>query len=102
MNLVKISFLNALGTIVYIVGIVLIMFNVVDKSADDTIYAPMLALMLLVLSAAVTGGLVLGRPVMLYLSDKKAEAVKLFVYTVGWLAAGTAIALIINISINKI
>jgi hypothetical protein len=100
MNLVKISFLNALGTIAYIVGIVLIMFNVVDKTADNTIYAPMLALMLFVLSAAVTGGLVLGRPVMLYLSDKKAEAIKLFLYTVGWLAAGTIIALIINISIN--
>ncbi len=100
MNLIKISFLNALGTIAYIVGIVLIMFNVVDKSADDTIYAPMLALMLLVLSAAVTGGLVLGRPVMLYLSDRKNEAIRLFIYTIGWLAAGTVIALIINISIS--
>lgn len=98
MNLLKISFLNALGTIVYIVGIVLIMFKVVDKSADDTIFAPMLALMLLVLSAAVTGGLVLGRPAMLYLSDRKNEAIKLFVYTIGWLAVGTVIALIININ----
>lgn len=97
MNLVKISFLNALGTIAYIVGIVLIMFNVVDKSADDTIFAPMLALMLLVLSAAITGGLVLGRPVMLYLSDQKNEAIKLFVYTVGWLAVGTMAALVINL-----
>lgn len=100
MNLVKISFFNALGTMAYIVGIVLIMFNVVDKSADNTIYAPILALSLLVLSATVTGGLVLGRPLMLYLSDKKTEAVKLFVYTIGWLALGTGIALIINISIS--
>ena len=96
MDLVKISFLNALGTIAYIVVIVLIMFNL-NKGGDDTIYAPILALMLLVLSAAITGGLVLGRPVMLYLGGQKSEAIKLFVYTVGWLAAGTAIALIINL-----
>jgi len=97
MNLVKISFLNALGTMVYIVFIVLVMFNIVDKGSDDTIYAPILALMLFVLSASVTGGLVLGRPVMLYMSGQKTEAIKLFVYTIGWLGLGTVIALLVNL-----
>ena len=97
MNLVKISFLNALGTMAYIVGIVLIMFNVVDKSADDTVYAPMLALMLLVLSAAVTGGLVLGKPLLMYLDNRKSEAVRLFLYTISWLASAVVILLAVSI-----
>ena len=97
MNLVKISFLNALGTMVYVVFIGLVMFNIVDKGSDDTIYAPILALMLFVLSASVTGGLVLGRPVMLYMSGQKTEAIKLFVYTIGWLGLGTVIALLVNL-----
>lgn len=42
-------------------------------------------LLLLILSATVTGSLVLGRPILWYLDGKKKEAVSLFVATVGFL-----------------
>ena len=42
-------------------------------------------LLLFVCSAAITGSLVLGKPVMLYLDNKKPEAIKFFLKTIGWL-----------------
>jgi heme O synthase-like polyprenyltransferase len=50
-----------------------------------------------VLSAAVTGGLVLGKPVMLYLDNQKTDAIKLFIYTLCWLALAVVILLIVSI-----
>ena len=52
---------------------------------NDTAWTPVAVLMLFVLSAAITGTLVLGRPILLYLDGKKTEALKFFGYTVGWL-----------------
>jgi len=49
------------------------------------LWGPIIGLTLFVLSAAVTGALVLGRPILLYLDGKKAEAVRFFGYTLGWL-----------------
>jgi hypothetical protein len=51
----------------------------------DTAFTPVAVLMLFVLSAAVTGTLVLGRPILLYLDGKKTEALKFFGFTVAWL-----------------
>jgi len=50
-------------------------------------FAPIIMLSLLVLSAAIMAILVFGRPVMLYLDNKKKEALTMLFYTVGWLAA---------------
>ena len=44
----------------------------------DTAWTPVAMLMLFVLSAAITGSLVLGRPVMMFLDGQKKEAVKFF------------------------
>lgn len=46
---------------------------------------PVIFLMLFVLSAAIVGALVLGRPILLYLDGAKSEALKFFGYTLGWL-----------------
>lgn len=51
----------------------------------DTPWTPVAVLMLLVLSAAITGTLVLGRPLIMYLDGAKKEALKFFGYTVGWM-----------------
>ncbi len=48
---------------------------------DDSFWAPVLMLSLFVFSAAVTGSLVVGRPLMWYLDGKKKEAVMLLGYT---------------------
>jgi len=39
-------------------------------------------LMIFILSALITGSLVLGRPIIYYLDGKKAEAIKLLFYTI--------------------
>ena len=46
---------------------------------------PVMVLMLFVFSALVTGLLVFGYPIWLYLKGEKNNAVKLLLYTVGWL-----------------
>lgn len=42
-------------------------------------------LMLFVLSAAISGALILGKPILLYLENKKREAIELFGITLGWI-----------------
>ncbi|MBI2409552.1 hypothetical protein HYV30_00735 [Candidatus Kaiserbacteria bacterium] len=48
---------------------------------EDTPAAPVLMLTLFVLSAAITGSLVLGRPLIWFLDGKRREAVALFIST---------------------
>jgi hypothetical protein len=50
-------------------------------------FAPIIMLLLLVLSASIMGMLVFGRPVLLYLDNKKKEALSMLFYTIGCLAA---------------
>ena len=61
----------------------------------DTAWTPVAVLMLFVLSAAVTGSLVLGRPVLMYLDGRKKEALEFFGYTVGWMFVLTVIVFVI-------
>lgn len=85
-KLIFISLLNALGTAVYIVAVSFIIRNgekIFGKM--ENFLGPVAFLLLFVLSAAVTGALILGRPVILYFEDKKNEAIKLFLYTIVWL-----------------
>jgi len=59
------------------------------------IWGPVAFLLLFVLSAAITGALVLGKPILLYLEGAKQEAVKLFIYTIGFLAGALILAFLI-------
>jgi len=52
----------------------------------DNFLMPVAMLLLFVLSTAITGALVLGKPILLYLDNKKEDALKLFGWTLGWLA----------------
>lgn len=89
------SLLNSLGVFVYIVAIALFFFNANKLfGAEDNFLMPVLMLLLLVLSATITGSLVLGKPIMLYLENQKEAAIKLLAYTIGWLAVFVAIAMI--------
>jgi len=86
----------ALGTAVYIVLLVLFMNSLRFFSGkEDGVFAPMIALTLLVISAAITGGLVLGKPVMMYIDGAKKDAVKHFASTVVWLFAFLVVFLVI-------
>lgn len=92
------SFICAVFTTFYIVVVALIIQNgekIFGKM--NNFFGPVAFLLLFVLSAAITGALVVGRPVLLYLEGKKTEAVKLFLYTVSWLLIITLIIFAIMI-----
>lgn len=80
------------------VSIVFIMYNA-DKVFGKMkgISDPIAMLMLFVLSAAITGSLVIGRPILLYLDGLKKEAVKMFLFTVGFMFAITVIVFAVKI-----
>lgn len=90
------SLLHALGTFVYIVLVASFMFYLSHtmRNTPDTIFAPITVMLLLVLSAAITGFLVFGKPVMLFIEGKKKEAVTFLGYTLGFLFAFTVFAII--------
>lgn len=98
-KLIQRGFLNALGTIAYITWLAWV-FAILEKynfNEPDGFFAPVLALTLFVVSAAVTGGLVIGKPLLMYISGQKSEAVKLFLYTIAWLVVALVILLIVNL-----
>ena len=96
-KLIQRSFLNALGTVAYIILVASVMSTLQKYAGNkpDGFFAPVLFLTLFVLSAAVTAGLVLGKPVMMYFGGEKSEAIKLFLYTLGWLLIALIILLFI-------
>lgn len=81
----KYALLNALGTVLYI-GAVVSFMNFANASKIEkthSLFAPIVFLMLLVLSASVTGSLIFGRPVLWYMEGKKKQAVSLLISTLG-------------------
>lgn len=92
-SLLKYAGLNALGTTVYITFVASLFFSASHFLVlKDMILIPIAMLLLFVLSAAVTGSLVLGRPLLWYLDGKKKEAVSLFIMTLGFLSLITILA----------
>lgn len=97
-KLIQRSLLNALGTIAY-VGVVATLMQAGEKIFGDAnqTTGPIAFLTLFVLSAGVTGGLVLGKPLLMYLDNEKTDAVKLFIYTLGWLMLAVIILFAVSI-----
>lgn len=89
----KYAALNSVGTALYIALIVCFFTMapyILGENVEDTFLIPVAMLLLFVLSASVTGSLVLGRPILWYLDGKKKEAVSLLVATLGFLFVITA------------
>lgn len=85
-KLIQESFLSSAGVLVYVFGVSwLIMYGNKLFGQANNFWGPVLFLLLFIFSALVTGLLVLGRPIWLYLEKEKKEAVRLLFYTVGWL-----------------
>lgn len=96
-NIIKIALLHAFGTSAYIAGISSLLFygeNFLPFPEEDAVYMPIMMLSLLVFSAALTGSLVFGRPLLWYLDGKKQEAVKLLIYTLGFFAVTTFVVIL--------
>ena len=77
---------HALLVFLYVSGVAWFMFNgKVFFGEFQNFWGPVFMLLLFVLSATIVGTLVLGRPILLYLSGEKSEAVRFLVYTIFWL-----------------
>lgn len=89
-KIVLYGLLHALGVLVYVLLVAWIMFNGQRFFGQmDGFLGPAAMLMLFVLSAAITGALVFGRPALMYLNGQKTEAVDFLLYTLAWLLAVT-------------
>jgi hypothetical protein len=85
-NIIKTAAINAGATILYIVIVATFLTNashIFGPEEPKTVLVPILMLSLLVFSAAVTGSLVFGRPILWYLDGNKKEALQLLLYTLG-------------------
>lgn len=97
-GIIKRAFIDSVGTFVYIVLVISLIFSLQSfPEAEDIIIIPIAMLLLFVCSAAITGFLVFGKPVMLYIDGKKRDAVLLLGYTLGILALITIIMFILLI-----
>jgi hypothetical protein len=85
-ELAKQSLAYSLGVVIYIFLVAWLMSNG-DKlfGKVDNVLSGVAVLLVFVLSAAVTGSLVFGKPILMYLDGKRKEAVKMLGYTLGWL-----------------
>jgi hypothetical protein len=91
-KLIKYGLLHSVLVVAYI-SLIALLLNKGEKLFGDgkSVIIPIFMLLLLVLSAAIMGILIFGKPVMLYLDGMKKEAIKLLFYTVGFLFAITLI-----------
>jgi len=90
------SFFNSLGVFVYVSGIAALITNGEKLFGKiNSIWGPILFLMLFVVSALITATLVFARPIYLYFSERKQEGIRLFFYTGGWLTMITITVLLI-------
>jgi hypothetical protein len=84
-DIFKYALINSLLTVFYIGLVASFLFYgpryFVFAGKPDTVFAPIMMLMLFVFSAAITSALVLGRPVLWYMDGRKKEAVSLFFAT---------------------
>lgn len=95
-KLIKTALVNSLATVIYISLVVFVMMNGQNFFGTASDFGGGLAmLMLFVLSAAVTGSLVIGKSILLYLDGAKKEAIKLLLYTILDLSLITLIIMII-------
>jgi len=91
--------LNALAALAYIILVAAIISSLSKYAPkEDGFLAPVAALSMFTLSAAVMGYIFVFQPLRLYLDGNKQEAITLFLRTVGAFAVITILILIILVS----
>ncbi|MFZ2049264.1 MAG: hypothetical protein WAV25_03145 [Minisyncoccia bacterium] len=87
-KLVLWALVDAVGILVYIAMVAFFMSHASETfgQQDKKFIDPIIFLLLFVVSAATTSSLFFGRPIYLYWEGMKKEAVKLLIYTLGFLA----------------
>jgi len=83
------SLANAVATFAYIALMSWFLFNGEHwfGNQPDNFFMPLLMLLLLVISATITGVLVLGKPIQLFLDNHKKDAITMLFMTLAWLLA---------------
>jgi hypothetical protein len=84
-SIFKLALFNSLSASIYIVLVGSFLYYAAQMKfgQGQTVFVPIFLLMLLVFSAALTGALIFGQPVLWYLEGKKKEALLLLTYTLG-------------------
>lgn len=103
-NIVKNALVNSVGTLLYVILIATFFYFAEtlfgqNGEEDKVFLIPVVMLLLLILSAAITGSLVFGRPILWYLDGRKKEALSLLLYTFGFIALIIVISLVALYSI---
>ena len=95
-NVTQQSFVNATLTVVYVIAVAAFMTNAEHWFGQmNSVLSAASFLLLFTLSAFVVGGLLVIKPLLLYIDGAKKEAVKLFVLSGVWLAIWLAVGLCI-------
>ncbi|MFH1802258.1 MAG: hypothetical protein ABH864_02280 [archaeon] len=99
-KVMKCAWLDALGTGVYVVLVASFIYFMGENSsvADKSVFIPIAMLMLLVLSVAIVGSLMFGKPVMWYIDGKKKDALKLLFWTLGIFLVFTVLVLVVVVA----
>ncbi|MDP3901914.1 MAG: hypothetical protein Q8Q37_03020 [bacterium] len=81
------SLVSGAGVFIYVSGVAWLGFNSQNIFGEpkDSFLAPVFVLLLFIVSAVVTGFLVLGKPISLYSNGLKKEALILLGLTLAWL-----------------
>lgn len=87
------TFRNTFGAALYIFVVSQVMVHGDKMFGNNNTFAPFAILLLFSLSAAIVGGLVLGQSVILFLNKKNDDGLKTAIYSIGWMASYTVIAL---------
>jgi hypothetical protein len=94
-NVLKRAIINAGATAVYLTIVGLFMANANNLfGKEDKFLTPVVVLLLLVLSASVTGSLLFGQPAMWYVDGRKKPALQLLGATLATLAIITLVAMV--------
>ncbi len=82
-KLVLRGIIQAIGVFAYIFLLSAFMYKANNwlGGDDQELIAPILALLIFVFSALITGSLVLAKPIMLYIDGQKKDGIKLLFYT---------------------
>lgn len=93
------AFINSFLTSLYIIAIGLFFYygSTIKLGKSHVFLAPIALLFLFVFSASLTGYLIVGKPLQMYIDGKKKEALSLLSYTLIFFFVFTLIALILLI-----
>lgn len=94
---------NAVLTAIYIIIIASFMNygSHLKLGQTNTVFVPIAFLMLFVASASITGYLIFGKPVQIYIDGKKKEAINLLIHTLIYFSVITLIAIIFLVTFSR-